>query len=68
MQVEFKLSCACTNKALTSVEEPRPNTANRRSGDPSASGTALRVSVFGFTATKYDLLGEVIVKGSVGDI
>ena len=53
-----RLSCAYTNKVLRSVTEPRPNTAKRRSGDPSASGVELRVSIFGFMATKCDPWGE----------
>lgn len=53
-----RLSCAYTNRVLRSVTEPRPNTVKRRSGDPSASGVELRVSIFGFMVTKCDPWGE----------
>jgi len=66
-----KLSCAHTNKALRSVAEPWQKTAKRRSGDPSASGTESRVSIFWFIATRCDpwgrgkTNGDVIAEGSV---
>lgn len=68
-----KLSCAYTSKTLRSVADPWPNTAKKRPGDPSASGTESRVSIFGFITTRCDPWGEgktdgdAIAEGSVDD-